>query len=395
MFSCQFHVPKKVAEHTHIIKQGKKDMPRKAKTLITSAGGKTGLQTALQLLQNGYPVRAFLRRDDARAARLKAAGAEIFIGDQYAVRDMRRAMAGVQRAYHCAPTAPNGLHFGAVFAAAAHEAKIEHVVSLSQWLSQPEHPSQFTREVWLNDAMLEMIAGTSVTTVNVGWFADNYFMVLEPAAQLGLLPMPLGDGELAKNAPPSNEDIGAVAAGALMDPATHAGKVYRPTGPKLISPNEIAATLGKVLGRSVRYQDISEAMFLKALSAVPPPNYSETMLTQLNIYVEEYRRGTFAVNAPTNAVEEVAGRPAEDFETIARRVVAERPEAQRTAGRRLRALANMLKIALARRPDVDAIEHRRGHVLIDDPAFCGDNAEWLDSHRPPPQGPRAVVSAAA
>ncbi|MCP5084008.1 MAG: NmrA family NAD(P)-binding protein [Alphaproteobacteria bacterium] len=304
-------------------------MPRKPNILITSAGGKTGLQTALQLLQNGYAVRAFLRRNDQRATRLKEAGAEIFIGDQYSVRDMRQAMAGVQRAYHCAPTAPNGLHFGAVFAAAAFEAGIEHVVSLSQWLSQPEHPSQFTREVWLNDTMLEMLPDASVTTVNVGWFADNYFMVLEPAAQLGLLPMPLGDGAEKKNAPPSNEDIAAVAAGALMDPAAHAGKVYRPTGPKLLSPNEIAETLGKVMGRTVRYQDISEAMFQKALSAVPPPNYSDAMLTQLTFYVEEYRRGTFAVNAPTDAVEQVAGRPAEDFETIARRVVAERPDAVR------------------------------------------------------------------
>ena len=304
-------------------------------------------------------------------------------------------MAGAQRAYHCAPTAPNGLHCGAVFAAAAFEAKLEHVVSLSQWLSQPEHPSQFTREVWLNDTLLEMMPDASMTTVNVGWFADNYFMVLEPAAQLGLLPMPLGDGTEKKNAPPSNEDIAAVAAGALMDPATHTGKTYRPTGPKLLSPNEIAETLGKVMGRKVKYQDISDAMFQKALSAVPPPNYSDAMLTQLTIYVEEYRRGTFAVNAPTRAVEEVAGRAPESFETIARRVVAERPEAARSAGNKLRAAANFLKIALARRPDVAAIEHRRGHVLIKNPEFCGDNAEWQQSHRPGARDTQRLLPAAA
>ena len=367
-------------------------MPRKPKILVTSAGGKTGLPAALTLLEHGYPVRAFLRRQDGRAARLKEAGAEIFIGDQFSMRDMRRAMEGVARAYHCAPTAPNGLHFGAVFAAAAHEAKLEHVVSLSQWLSQPEHPSQFTREVWLNDALLEMMGETSVTTVNVGWFADNYFMVLEPAAQLGLLPMPLGDGDERKNAPPSNEDIGAVAAGALMDPGAHGGKVYRPTGPALASPNEIAQTLGRVLGRKVRYQDISETMFLKALHAVPPPNYSDTMLTQLRLYVEEYRRGAFAVNAPTNAVEAVTGRPAESFETIARREVARRPEAVRTVGNRVRALVNFAKIALARTPDVEAIERREVHVLIDDARYCSESDEWRKSHGP--EGPKLLTAAA-
>lgn len=216
------------------------------KILITSAAGKTGLPTALQLLDKGYPVRAFVRRDDTRTKRLRDAGAEIFIGDQYALNDMRQAMAGVQRAYLCAPTAPNGLHFGAVFAVAAAEAQLEHVVTLSQWLADHNHPSVATREVWLNDELVRLLPDTSHTVNNVGWFADNYFMVLEPAAQLGVLPMPLGDGDVKKNAPPSNEDIAAVNVAALIDPASHAGKVYRPTGPELLSPNEIAAVMGKV-----------------------------------------------------------------------------------------------------------------------------------------------------
>ena len=84
-------------------------MPSKPKILVTSAAGKTGLQTALQLRRLDYPVRAFVRQRDARSRALEAAGAEIYVGDQYAVADMRQAMTGVQRAYHCAPTAPNGM----------------------------------------------------------------------------------------------------------------------------------------------------------------------------------------------------------------------------------------------------------------------------------------------
>jgi len=90
--------------------------PIKPRILVTSAAGNTGLPTTLQLLDKGYPVRAMVRRDDHRAQWLKDAGAEVVVGDQYSVADMRRAMDGVQRAYHCAPTAPNGLHFGTVLA---------------------------------------------------------------------------------------------------------------------------------------------------------------------------------------------------------------------------------------------------------------------------------------
>ena len=110
------------------------------KILVISAAGNTGLPTALQLLEKGFPVRAFVRRDDHRARRLREAGAEVFVGDQYALADVRRAMGGIQRAYFCAPSAANGLHFGAVFEIAAREARLEHVVSLGQWLAHPDPP---------------------------------------------------------------------------------------------------------------------------------------------------------------------------------------------------------------------------------------------------------------
>jgi NAD(P)H dehydrogenase (quinone) len=301
-------------------------MTDKPKILVTSAAGKTGLPTTLQLLQKGFPVRAFVRRNDERAARMKAAGAEIFVGNQYSIADMRNAMKGIRRACQCAPTAPNGLHFNAVFTVAAYEANLQHVVTLGQWLSSANHPSWFTREIYLSDILIKMSPEMSVTTVNVGWLADNYMMVLEPAAQLGLLTMPLGDGSEKKNAPPSNEDIASVVVGALIDPTTHAGKTYRPTGPELLSPNEIAAIIGKVLGRKVRYRNVSEKMFLKAIKAVPPTNYSEAAVTQLRIYAEEYRRGTFAVGAPTKVVKTVGGRDPESFEAMTRRIVSQRPE---------------------------------------------------------------------
>jgi len=44
--------------------------------------------------------------------------------------------------------------------------------------------------------------------------------------------------EDSRNAPPSNEDIARVAVAALMDPARHAGKSYRPTGPELLGAEE-------------------------------------------------------------------------------------------------------------------------------------------------------------
>lgn len=351
----------------------------KPKILVTSAAGNTGIPTTLQLLEKGYPVRAFVRSDDHRAKRLRDAGAEIFVGDQYSIADVRKAMNGMQRAYHCAPAAPNVLHFGTAFAIAAQEVKLEHVVMLGQWLSHKDHPSMGTREVWLNEEVLKLLPDTTLTVNNVGWFAENYFWVLEPIAQLGILPLPLGDGNVKKNAPPSNDDIAAVTVAALIDPATHAGKVYRPTGPELLSPNDIAAIVGKVLGRKVRYQDISEAMMLKALRV---QGFPEMMPTQLRLYADEYRRGAFAVHAPTNVVSDLTGREPEDFETITRRIVAARPEAIQTVGNKLKAIGNFMKILVTAKVDADAIERRRDHVLLKSPTFVRDSQTWRENHDP-------------
>ncbi|MEM9472100.1 MAG: NmrA family NAD(P)-binding protein [Pseudomonadota bacterium] len=356
-------------------------MSSRPKILVTSAAGKTGLPTTLQLLEKGYPVRAFVRRQDHRSQALERAGAEVFVGNQYTLRDMQAAMQGVRRAYQCAPTAPNGLHFNAVFTAAAFEAGLEHVVTLSQWLSCRDHPSLFTREVFLSDILIRARPDMGVTTVNVGWFADNYLMVLDMAAHLGLFAMPLGDGDVKTNAPPSSDDIASVVVGALCDPASHAGKNYRPTGPELMSPNEIATAMGKALGRRVRYRNISEKMMLKALKAHPPSNYSEAAVSQLKIYADEYRRGTFAVNAPTNDVRRIGGREPKTFETIVRETAAERTDLRPSFARTLRALAGFMKLLATMPPNLPAIEAVKDFVQLNDPQFSQQDPDWQATHQ--------------
>ncbi len=348
--------------------------------LVTSAAGKTGLQVALQLCSKGAQVRAIVRREDARARQLRNAGADVVIADQYTVSDMRAAMHDVQRIYHCAPTAPNGLMFGSVFAAAALEAKPEHIVTLGQWLTQPEHPALFTREVWLNEQLLASLPGVTLTVVNPGWFADNYFMVLPMAAQLAILPMPLGDGAVKKNAPPSNEAIAAVAVAALMNPKQHAGKTYRPTGPDLLSPNEIAQAIGQALGHRVRYMAISEKMFTKALVAQPPSNFSYQALTQLALYAEEYRRGTFAVGGATDVVQRIGALAPESFAQTAARAVAMRPELRSSFSRRLGALAAFAKIAITPAPNLRNVMDQRDMAKIANPQFSMDNPDWVNTH---------------
>ena len=192
--------------------------------------------------------------------------------------------------------------------------------------------------------------------------------------------MPLGDGDAKTNAPPSNEDIARVAVASLAFPEKHAGKTYRPTGPELMSPNEIAAAMGKALGRKVAYNNVPPKMMLKALKANPPANYSEAALTQLSLYAEEYRRGTFAINAPTDHVERVGGAKPERFEDIASRYVAYRRATDPGFGKVGRGLWAFIKLLVMPTPNLSKIEASKDFVSIADPIFSQDDSEWDASH---------------
>src|SRR6266581_9326468 len=214
------------------------------KILVTGATGKTGAVVVSELLKAGYPVRAMVRREDDRSARLRAQGAEIAVADMSDVERVADALKGIQRAYYCPPLDPYMVQGAVAFAIAAKEAQLEHIVGLTQWLASPSHPSLMTRQHWLVDRLFSMTSGVAHTIVSPGFFADAYLVPIGLAAHLGLFPWMYGE---SRNAPPSNEDIARVAVSALMDPARHAGRRYRPTGPELLGAKDMANAIGRAV----------------------------------------------------------------------------------------------------------------------------------------------------
>lgn len=346
------------------------------KFLITGATGKTGGAAAFQLLKKGYAVRALVHQADARSERLQQAGAEVMVGSLEDMGDLRRAMAGVQRAYFCPPLEYGTLRRAALFSVAAQEARLEVAVVLSQWLTDPLHAAIHSREKWLTDQILRWIPGVGVVTVNPGFFADNYFVALEAIALFGLMAMPLGNG---LNAPPSNEDIAKVIVGALTNPEPHIGKSYRPTGPKLLAPEEIAAIIGKALGRRVKYQNAPMKLFLKVAKSL---GVADCVIEALLWFLRDYQRNAFGIGAPTDAVLEVGGEPAEDFERIARRYVEASPFRKPTIATTLRAASHLAKGLLTPAPNPEAIARRLGIPRLSHATLAADSPEWRASHSP-------------
>ena len=145
----------------------------KPRILVTAASGKTSFAVATQLMEKGFPVRAFVRRTSARSELLREQGAEIFVGNALDLRDVRAALDGVQRAYYCFTVAANHLHNNMVFATAANEARLEVVTKMTQWFSNPFHPSYGSHEHCITDQVVECMPDVAVTTINPSLFADN------------------------------------------------------------------------------------------------------------------------------------------------------------------------------------------------------------------------------
>ncbi len=343
----------------------------KPKILITAANGNTGFPAAKEMIKLGFPVRAFVRNPNSKKAKeLKSLGAEIFFGDIQDIRDVRRALKDIQRAYFI-PTYPNVLFQGATFATAIEEAKTEHVVVMTGWLSSNTHPSIYIKEIWLVDQTFKKLTNTKVTFINPGLFGSTYFMTPEPLTQFGMLP------DFGNNSPPSSEDIGLVAAHILKAPESHVDKTYRITGPEILTADQMASVIGKVIGRKVKATMLSEKMISKVLKA---SGVSQMDSSQILYYIKEGHKGTWAINAPTKVVKDIVGKEADDFETIVRRYLISQPITKQTLANKIKAIFFMIKAMLLPTWDMEKFEKERGFPKFQNMMFSSESNEWRKEH---------------
>jgi hypothetical protein len=230
-----------------------------------------------------------------------------------------------------------------------------------------------TRQHWLVDRLFSMTPGVAHTIVRPGIFADGYLATIGTAVHLGIFPWMYGN---SYNAPPSNEDIARVAAAALMDPARHAGKSYRPTGPELLGTEDIAKAIGRAIGRSVRYVPTPTWLFMKAARM---SGYPIDLFSGIRYYVEDHERGAFEFAAPTTDVLDVTGRPAEDFETIARRYAAPFRN-QRTFANWLREFARFLLTPLYPGFNFDRYDRELRRPFPSQSQFATESKVWRREH---------------
>ena len=168
-----------------IVRRNGKAMADNRSILVTGAAGRLGAvgrTVAEHLLDRGLPVRAMVRREDDRAAALRAAGAEVVLGDLLETADVFRVVNGCRRIYFGMSLSPGYLEATMIMAAVARELEVEALVNMSQMTVSQMSIQQTTtspqqRQHFLSEQALAWSA-LPVVTIRPTVFLEGFFLPL-------------------------------------------------------------------------------------------------------------------------------------------------------------------------------------------------------------------------
>jgi uncharacterized protein YbjT (DUF2867 family) len=159
------------------------------------------------------------------------------------------------------PGFPEARSIGETLRSALDAARPSRVVYLSTIGAQASEPNLLTQHTILEEAIGAL--PMPITFLRPAWFMENSRWDVAPAREHGVLPsflQPL-DKPVAMVA---TADIGKVAAGLLQE-KWDGHRIVELEGPTRITPNQIAATFTKLLGKPVHMEVVSreswEALF--------------------------------------------------------------------------------------------------------------------------------------
>jgi uncharacterized protein YbjT (DUF2867 family) len=273
--------------------------------LVTGATGTNGRLVAQALLRAGVPVRAMVQ-NPTKAADLQQAGAQLVVADFDKPDTLDGALAGVDRSLLLSAVDGRLVEREATFVERARKAGLRHVVKFSAIGAHPAASFTFGRQHGQSERLI-MDSGLAFTFIQPNFFMQNLLWSAATLKARGELSSTLGTTPVSHV---DARDIASVIAAALTERIDHhAGKVHLITGPAALTFAEVAETFSAVLGRPVRYVNLTDEQLMAGLLASGQSKWQATALVELNTYA---RQGHASV--VTDTVERVGGRPARTLE---------------------------------------------------------------------------------
>jgi uncharacterized protein YbjT (DUF2867 family) len=234
---------------------------------ITGITGQVGGVIGQALLTAKQPVRAIVR--DRSKGRIWAdRGCEVRMATIEDATSLTTAFQGAEGVFVLVPPNfdplpgfPEARSIGATLRSALDAARPSRVIYLSTIGAQASEPNLLTQHTIIEEAIVTL--PMPITFLRAAWFMENSRWDLTPAREHGVIPSFLQP--LDKPVPMvATADIGKVAAGLLQE-KWDGHRVVELEGPTRITPNQIEATLTKLLGKPVHMEVVPreswEALF--------------------------------------------------------------------------------------------------------------------------------------
>lgn len=278
-----------------------------AMILITGATGTVGSEVVKRLSAQGVQVRAVTR--GLRKAEASPLPHVRFVqGDFDDPESMRRACAGVDRAFLLTNLTERAEQQQIAFTRVAQQSGVRHVVKLSQLHADANAPERFLRYHGTVEAAIRA-SGLTFTFLRPNLYMQGLLNFRQSIRQQGAFFVAAGDARISAV---DVRDLADVAVAALTGPG-HDNKVYSLTGPDALTFVDMAHQLSQAVGRSITYVDVPPEAMRAALADLGFPAWqADGLLEEFAMY----RRGAAAgVEA---GVREALGRPPRSFDEFAR-----------------------------------------------------------------------------
>jgi uncharacterized protein YbjT (DUF2867 family) len=220
---------------------------------VTGITGQIGGVVAQALLTAKQPVRAIIR-DRGKGQLWADRGCEVRIATIDDATSLTTAFQGAEGVFVLVPSNfdplpgfPEARSIGAALRSALDAARPSRLVYLSTIGAQASEPNLLTQHTVIEEAI--GAPPMPITFLRPAWFIENCRWDVPPAREHGVIPSFLQP--LDKPVPMvATADIGKVAAGLLQE-KWDGHRVVELEGPTRITPNQIATTFAKLLGKPV------------------------------------------------------------------------------------------------------------------------------------------------
>ena len=273
------------------------------RVLVTGATGNTGPGLVASLRHAGVDVRVLVR-DAAKAEPLKAAGAEVVVGDLDKPETIAPAMEGVDKIYLLTWNGPTAVEQAENVIKSARRVGNIHLVRHSMW--GPERSRIIKQGYEIEEAVKS--SGLPWTLLKPTFFMQNTMMAAQTISSHGVIYWDMKEGKLGM------VDVRDIVDTALtvLTGSGHEGKSYILTGPAAISFDDVARTFSTVLGKDIKYVSVPGEAALKSMTDMGVPEWIAKGYGELDEGFSE----NFA-SSVTNNVALLTGHPARSFDQFA------------------------------------------------------------------------------